>query len=163
MLVYRASRRPKALFDPLDSKASVARSGWRFNDNRTEILYAASVEALATLEVVARPGWSAVTELTIASIEVPDDSIVDLRDLGIVLPTNWGMRPAAPNAQAIGADFLAAVDEAAASGRKVCGMRVPSVISTTDANVLLDPRQKADYAVAAWARIPFDWLTRTAT
>jgi hypothetical protein len=41
---------------PLDSSASVARDGWRYNDNRTEILYAAGVEALATLEVVARPG-----------------------------------------------------------------------------------------------------------
>jgi RES domain-containing protein len=161
--VYRASRRPKKDFDPLDSTASVARDGWRYNDNRTEILYAATVEALATLEVVARPGWNTVKELTIASIEVPDGSVVNLEELGIVLPLNWNVRPAAPNAQAIGAEFLLAVDKAKAAGTRICGLRVPSVISTTDYNVLLDPRQKSSYAVAAWSRIPFDWLKGTAT
>ena len=163
MQVYRASRRPKRDFDPLDSSASVARDGWRYNDNRTEILYAAAVEALATLEVVARPGRNTVKELTIASIEVPDGSIVDLDDLGIVLPSNWNMRPAAPNAQAVGAEFLAGIDKAVAAGRRICGLRVLSVISTTDYNVLLDPRQKNSYTVAEWSRIPFDWLKGTAT
>ena len=155
VLVYRASRRPRAEFDPLDSSASVARNGWRFNDNRTEILYAAGVESLATLEVV--------KELIIASIEVPDGSVVDLEDLGIVLPSNWNVRPAAPNAQAIGAEFLAAVDQAGTAGIRICGVRVPSVISATDCNVLLDPRQTSDYSVTAWSRIPFDWLAGTAT
>ena len=141
----------------------MARDGWRYNDNRTEILYAAGVEALATLEVVARPGWNTIMELTIASIEVPDGSIVDLDDLGIVLPSNWNMRPAAPNAQVIGAELLAGVDKAMTAGTRICGLRVPSVISTTDYNVLLDPRQKSSYTVASWSRIPFDWLKGTAT
>ena len=163
MLLYRASRRPKKDFDPLDSSASVARAGWRYNDNRTEILYAAGVESLATLEVVARPGWNTIKELTIASIDVPDGSVVDLDDLGIVLPSNWNMRPAAQNAQPVGAEFLAAIDKAKTAGTRICGLRVPSVISTTDYNVLLDPRQKSSYAVAAWSRIPFDWLKGTAT
>jgi RES domain-containing protein len=163
VLVYRASRRQKTEFDPLDSSASVARDGWRFNDNRTEILYTAGVESLATLEVVARPGWNTVKELTIASIDVPDGSVVDLRDIGIVLPSNWNVRPAAPNAQAIGAEFLTAVDNARAAGTRICGVRVPSVISTTDYNILLDPRQTSSYVVAAWSRIPFDWLVGTAT
>ncbi|HRO57991.1 MAG TPA: RES family NAD+ phosphorylase [Burkholderiaceae bacterium] len=152
MLVYRASRRPKREFNPLDASASVARHGWRYNDNRTEILYTAGVESLATLEVVARPGWNTIKELTIAAIEVPDGSVVDLQEVGIVLPSNWSMRPAAPNAQAIGAEFLAVVDKAKAAGTRICGIRVPSVIS--DYNVLLDPRQKSSYSVAAWSRIP---------
>ena len=163
MLVYRASRRPKNDFDPLDSSASVARDGWRYNDNRTEILYTAGVESLATLEVVARPGWNTVNELTIASIEVPDGSVVELDAIGIVLPSNWNVRPAARNAQAIGAEFLAAIDKAKTAGTRICGLRVPSVISRTDYNVLLDPRQKSSYSVAAWSRIPFDWLRGTAT
>lgn len=163
MRVYRASRRPRAAFDPLDSSASVARDGWRFNDKRSEVLYAAEVQALSILEVVARPGWSTVAELTIAAIEVPDGSIVDLSDLGIVLPSNWNARPAAPNAQSIAGEFLAAADREAAAGRRVCGMRVPSVISTTDHNVLLDPRQKTAFSIAAWSRIPFNWLVGTAT
>ncbi len=163
MHVYRASRRPRAVFDLLDSSASVARDGWRFNDKRSEILYTAEVQALAILEVAARPGWEAVTELSIAVIEVPEGTVFDLSDLGMVLPSNWNVRPAARNAQSIGAEFLAAVDREAAKGRRVCGLRVPSVISTTDHNVLLDPRQKSHFALVSWARIPFNWLVGTAT
>jgi RES domain-containing protein len=163
VLVYRASRRPRAAFDPLDSSASVARDGWRFNDKRSEILYTAEVQSLSILEVAARPGWNTVTELIIAAIEAPDGTVFDLKDLGIVLPSNWNLRPAGPNAQRIGAEFLAAVDREAAAGRRVCGVRVPSVISTTDHNILLDPRQKRSFAVASWSRIPFDRLIGTAT
>ena len=163
MLVYRASRRHRDAFDPLDSSASVARDGWRFNDKRSEILYTAEVQSLSILEVAARPGWDTVTELNIAAIEVPDGTVLDLLDLGIVLPSNWNVRPAAPNAQSIGGEFLAAVDREAAVGRRVCGVRVPSVISTTDHNVLLDPRQKSSFSIAFWARIPFNWLVGTST
>lgn len=161
--VYRASRKPRAQFDPLDSRASVRRDGWRWNDNRTEILYTAEVEALSILEIVARPGWENIAELNVAAIEVPDGSIVTLGDLAITLPSNWNQRPAARNAQRIGAEFLAAVDQARANGHTVCGLRVPSVISTTDHNVLLDPRQKSAYQIANWSRIPFDWLITTST
>jgi RES domain-containing protein len=163
MHVYRASRKPVHLFAPLDSTASIARDGWRFNDSRTEILYAAEVQALAILEVVARPGWETVQELTVAIIEIPDGAIVGLADLGLVLPINWDQRPAAGNAQQIGGEFLAGADEQLAKGRTVYGVRVPSVISSTDHNVLLDPRRKTQYAIAGWSRIPFDWLRATAT
>jgi RES domain-containing protein len=163
MRVFRASRKPRGLFDPLDSAASVARDGWRFNDRGTELLYAAEVEALAILEVVVRPGWDTVQELLVASIDVPDGAILDLGDLDLVLPRNWDQRPAARNAQRMGREFLAKVDERRRTGKLVCGVRVPSVISSTDHNVLLDPRQKSSYAVGSWARIPFDWLRSTAT
>lgn len=163
MHVYRASRKARRLFEPLDSSASVARDGWRFNDRRTQILYCTEVEALAILEAVARPGWESVDELTVAAIEIPDNAVVDLDALGIALPSNWNQRPGAKNAQRIGAEFLVAVDEERKHGRIVCGVRVPSVISSTDCNVLLDPRQKPKYRVIGWSRIPFDWLRGTAT
>lgn len=163
MRVFRASRRARPGFDPLDSRPSIARDGWRFNDRRSEILYTAEVQALAILEVVARPGWDGVDELTVAAIEVPDGTVVELSELGIVLPSNWNLRPAGPNARSVGGEFLAAVDREASAGRRICGVRVPSVISTTDHNVLLDPRQRARFTVAAWARIPFNWLVGTAT
>ena len=64
-----------ATFDALDSSPSVAGpKGWRFNDLATEILYAAEVEALATLEVAVRPGWETIEHVLIATIEVPDGS-----------------------------------------------------------------------------------------
>jgi RES domain-containing protein len=163
MRVYRASRKPRARFDPLDSRASVARNGWRYNDKRTEILYASEVEALSILEVVARPGWEAVIEIHVAVIEVPDGSIVDPGELGITLPSNWNQRPAARDSQRLGSEFLAAVEAAAERRRAVCGVRVPSVISTSDRNVLLDPRQKQSYRIADWYRIPYEWLAKTAT
>jgi RES domain-containing protein len=163
MHVYRASRRPRAAFDPLDASASTARDGWRFNDRRNAILYAAEVQSLSILEVVARPGWDTVSELVIATIQIPDGTVVDLADLAITLPSNWNARPVAPNAQGIAGEFLAAVDAQSAAGRRICGVRVPSVISTIDHNVLLDPRQAKDYKVVDWARIPFEWLVGTAT
>jgi RES domain-containing protein len=104
-----------------------------------------------------------VTELTIAAIAVPEGSVMSLEELGLLLPTNWNVRPAGPNAQSIGGGFLKVVDQAAAEGRQICGVRVPSVISTTDCNVLLDPRQGETYRVADWVRIPFNWLVGTAT
>lgn len=163
MNVYRTSRKPSAQFDPLDSSASIQRDGWRFNDNRTEILYVAEVEALSILEVVARPKWESVVGLTVAVIEIPDDSIVSLHDLGIALPSNWDQRPAAGNAQRIGRAFLTAVDGAQASGRTICGLRVPSVISESDHNVLLDPRQRSRFRVAQRNKIPFGRLLATLT
>lgn len=163
MRVYKASRKPRSAFDPLDSGASVARDGWRFNDKRSEILYAAEAQALSILELAVRPGWNTVVELNVAAIDVPDDAVVDLSDLAITLPSNWNMRPAAPNAQRIGGEFLAGVDREAKAGHRICGVRVPSVISTSDHNVLLDPRQKSRYIVSSWSRIPFDWLVTTST
>jgi RES domain-containing protein len=161
--LYRASRKPADEFDPLDASASVARDGWRWNDNRTEILYAASVEALAILEVVTRPGWDTVDELVVAPIDVPDGSVVSLDEAGIVLPSNWNQRPAAPNARSIGREFRARIDRHRAAGGTMCGLRVPSVISASDHNVLLDPRQKSSYAVGPFLRIPFDWLRSSST
>ncbi|MFT4100789.1 MAG: RES domain-containing protein [Burkholderiaceae bacterium] len=161
-IVYRASRRPDG-FDPLDASASVGRGGWRYNDRDTPILYAASVQSLAILEVVARPGWDAVEELAIFPIDVPDGTIAPLEALGIRLPSNWNNRPAAGAARRIGAQFLQAVDAARRLGDRLCGVLVPSVISTVDRNVLLDPRQVDTFAVGSPALIPFDWLTATGT
>ena len=132
-------------------------------DKRSAILYAAEVQSLAILEVVSRPGWSTLAELTIAAIAVPEGSVMSLEELGLLLPTNWNVRPAGPNAQRIGGEFLKVVDQAAAEGRQICGVRVPSVISITDCNVLLDPRQGETYRVADWVRIPFNGLVGTAT
>lgn len=163
MRLFRASALSRAQFDPLDSSRSVARDGWRFNDRKTEILYVAAVEALALLEVVVRPGWESVRELTVATINVPDGAVVELAQLGITLPTNWNSRPVARDSQSIGAEFLAAIDARSARSAAIVGVRIPSVISSTDHNVLLDPRQKAAYRVVDWARIPFETLRTTPT
>lgn len=63
------------------------------------------MQSLAILEVVSRPGWQTVQELTIAALSIPDGSVVGLDDLGLLLPTNWNVRPLGPNAQSIGREF----------------------------------------------------------
>ena len=160
--VFRASRRATG-FDPLDASGSVGRNGWRFNDRDTPILYAASVQSLSILEVVARPGWEAVGVLTVFPIEIPEAGLATLEELGITLPTNWNNRPAGAAARQIGAQLIQAIDRAEGEGTHIYGLHVPSVISTTDTNVLLDPRQVEAYRVGQPARIPFDWLVGSGT
>jgi hypothetical protein len=80
-----------------------------------------------------------------------------------ILVGHWDQRPAAGNAQHIGRAFLTAIDRAQASGRTICGLRVPSVISKSDHNVLLDPRQRSRFRVAHRHKIPFGRLLATLT
>jgi RES domain-containing protein len=151
-----------ATFDPLDSSGSVSGpKGWRFNDLGTEILYAAEVEALATLEIAVRPGFDTIRHILIATIEIPDNSIVDLPTLGIVLPSSWNARPVADDSRTIAREFLETVAKVSAASRKPVGLRVPSVMSASDCNVLLDPSRKGEYVATISNRIPFSTLRNT--
>ena len=165
MKVYRARAWRgvgPARFDPLDSSGSVSGpKGWRFNDLGTEILYTAGVEALATLEIAVRPGFDAIRQILIASIEIPEDSIVSLSTLGIMLPSNWNARPVADDSRTIAREFLDAVARLPPGSRKPVGLRVPSVLSASDYNVLLDPSRKGEYTATISNRIPFSTLRDT--
>jgi RES domain-containing protein len=158
----RAWRGGPVQFDPLDSAASIAGpKGWRFNDLSTEVLYAAEVEALAILEVAVRPGWETIQQVLMATIEIPDGSLVGPGDLGIHLPSNWNARPVADDSRQIAREFLNAVAGMAPGSSRPAGLRVPSVLSSTDFNVLLDPSRKADFKAAIINRIPFKTLRGT--
>lgn len=165
MNVYRARAwrgMGPATLDALDSSSSVrGPKGWRFNDLGTEILYTAEVEALATLEVAVRPGFDNIRHILIASIELPDDSIVDLSTLGIALPSNWNARPVADDSRTIAREFLDALAKLPAGSLKPVGLRVPSVLSASDHNVLLDPSRKREYTATISNRIPFSTLRAT--
>jgi RES domain-containing protein len=151
-----------ATFDPLDSSGSVTGpKGWRFNDRATEILYTAEVEALASLEVVVRPGFETIRQILIATIEIPDDSIVDLPALQIVLPSNWNARPVADDSRTIAREFLEAVAGLPANANKPMGIRVPSVLSASDYNILLDPSRKHEYRATLSSRVSFSTLRDT--
>ena len=164
MKVFRARawRTGPATFDILGCASSVSGpKGWRFNDLSTEILYAAEVEALATLEVTVRPGWETIQQVLIATIEIPDDSLVNLADLGITLPGNWASRPVADDSRMIAREFLTAVAGLPRGVPRPVGLRVPSVLSATDHNVLLDPSRKREYSARITNRIPFKTLSGT--
>ncbi len=164
MKLYRARawRGGPVQFDPLDSAASVAGpKGWRFNDLSTEILYAAEVEALAILEVAVRPGWETIQQVLVATIEIPDGAVVSLEDLGIVLPRNWNARPVADDSRTVAREFLGAVGRMPAGAARPAGLRVPSVLSGTDYNVLLAPSRKLEFKASITGRIPFQTLRGT--
>jgi RES domain-containing protein len=152
----RAVRGAGADFNPLDASGSVAGPlGWRFNDPETPILYTAEREALAVLEVAVRPGWETVREVLIAPIDIPDDSIAGLGELGIELPADWSARPAAPAARSIARRFL---ESAARRTPRPLGLRVPSVLSSSDYNVLLDPSRGRSYRAGPAHRLAFKAL-----
>jgi RES domain-containing protein len=162
--VYRARawRGGPVHFDPLDCASSVAGpKGWRYNDLSTEILYTAEVEALAILEVAVRPGWETIQQVLVARIEIPDGSVVSLGDLGIVLPSNWNARPAADDSRLIAREFLQAVARLPIGTTRPAGLRVPSVLSSSDFNVLLDPSRKGGFTATISSRIPFNTLRGT--
>jgi RES domain-containing protein len=156
----RAWRSGPTSFDPLDSSGSIrGPKGWRFNNLSTEILYAAEVEALAILEVAVRPGFETIRQILIATIEVPDDSIVDLADLDITLPGNWNARPVADDSREIAGEFLEAIARLPGGKSRPAGLRVPSVLSASDFNVLLDPSRRAEFSARISHRLPFATLT----
>ena len=163
MKVYRARAWRGAgpvTFDPLDSSGSVSGpKGWRFNDLGTEILYTAEVEALATLEIAVRPGFDTIRHILIATIEIPENSLVSPSAYGIVLPSNWNARPVADDSRTIAREFLDALARLPAAARKPVGLRVPSVLSASDHNV--DPSRKREYTATISNRIPFSSLRDT--
>jgi RES domain-containing protein len=157
----RARRQSTRRFDPLDASGSVAGPrGWRFNDLATEVLYTAEVEALAILEVAVRPGLETISEILIATIEVPDGSVVDLSEVGLTLPSHWDARPAGDDTRRIARRFLDAIAARPAAGRPA-GLRVPSVLSASDFNVILDPSRKSEFKAKLTGRIPFGSLRVT--
>ncbi len=164
MRVYRARawRLRSRTFEPLDSSGSVSGPrGWRFNDLATEILYTAEVESLAILEVAIRPGLETIDQILVATIEIPDDSVWDLTDLKLTLPSNWNARPAADDSRTIAREFLDAAAKLTAKSKKPVGLRVPSVLSGSDCNILLDPARKPEYQAKITNRIPFSTLRTT--
>ena len=163
MRLYRARalRGGATEFDALDASGSIAGPlGWRFNDPATPILYTAEREALAVLEVAVRPGWETVREVLIAPIDIPDDSIAGLGELGIELPADWSARPAAPAARRIARRFL---ESAAHRTPRPLGLRVPSVLSSSDYNVLLDPASRRAYRAGPQHRLGFKALLGAAS
>lgn len=167
MKLFRARARRisgHTTFDPLDSSGSISGpNGWRFNDLTTEILYTAEVEALATLEVAVRPQFETVQEIVIATINVPDDAVVSLSDLGIALPSNWNARPVANESRLIARQFLDAIKSYPVGSPRPVGLRVPSVLSATNFNVLLDPSRKTEYVGTISNKLPFKFLVGTAS
>ncbi len=126
MRVYRlvSTRFPDGL-----SPEGARRNGGRWNSKGVPILYCATSESLAMLELrVHAPHPYPQVRLRFV-IEVPDDAVYEVPISA--LPRGWNKLPAAPASKRFG-------DEWAAAGSSL-GLLVPSVIASEERNLLLNP------------------------
>lgn len=126
MRVYRfvSTRFPDGL-----SCEGARRNGGRWNSKGVPILYCATSESLAMLELrVHAPHPYPRTRLRFI-IEVPDDAIDEAPVAA--LPRGWNKLPPSPASKRFG-------DEWVAFGSSL-GLLVPSVIASEERNLLLNP------------------------
>jgi RES domain-containing protein len=103
--------------------------GGRWNSKGVPVLYCATSESLAMLELrVHAPHPYPRTRLRFV-VEVPDDAVHEM-PIG-ELPRGWNKLPPSPASKCLG-------DEWVAAGSSL-GLLVPSVIATEERNLLLNP------------------------
>lgn len=103
--------------------------GGRWNSPGTRVAYASESVALGILEVLVHLKSPAIlTSYSLASVSFPSELVEEL-DLD-ALPPDWRRSPPPPETQALG-------DQWARTSRTVI-LRVPSAISTTEFNFLLN-------------------------
>lgn len=127
MRVYRLAKAQYS--DALLSGQGGLLADGRWHTIGRPIIYTATSEALAILEVrvhLRRPLPN--VEFAMHVIDVPDDAITELARAD--LPTAWNSVPPRVASQAVGDEWLA-------SARSLA-LRVPSVHSESDANLLLN-------------------------
>jgi RES domain-containing protein len=127
--VYRILRKPYAQA-PFDGEGAY-RYGGRWSSPGTRLVYASEHQSLAMLEYfVHLDADDPPPELVLAMADVPDDLERDQIRVG-KLPANWRASPAPPELASLGDAF---VQEA-----KLAVLLVPSVLSPSENNWLLNP------------------------
>lgn len=122
--------REKYATTPFDGYGA-AQSGNRWNSKGVYIAYAAESAALAQLEMLAHIDRDiAPADYVYAVADIPDELITTVDPSH--LPPNWRTIPPPPILQKIGDAWVTSMASVA--------LRVPSVLSPTDANVLINPR-----------------------
>ena len=105
------------------------RFGGRWNDKGTPMVYTASSQALAVLEMLVHLEASDLLKHYRLIPVTFDDALVSTLDPK-TLPTNWKRRPTPPAVRTIGEAWVS-------SGRSLI-LRVPSVIVPTESNYLIN-------------------------
>jgi RES domain-containing protein len=128
MEVFRLSR--EAFSKPLSGKGASIK-GARWNSIGVELIYTAANRSLAMAEVAVHFSLATLpTDYVIVTIEIPDSikmQELDLKDL----PSDWNDFPHPSSTQIFGDRF---VEE-----NKLCVLRVPSVVTKGDFNLLINP------------------------
>ncbi len=145
MRVYRfvSTRFPDAL-----SCEGARRSGGRWNSKGVAVLYCATSESLALLELrVHSPHPYPRTRLKFV-IEVPDDAVTPIGFDS--LPRGWDKLPPGPASKRLGDGWVAS--------RSSLGLLIPSVVAVDERNLILNPDHPrfGEVRVASKSRVKMD-------
>lgn len=144
MLVYRLCKERYSAH-VLSGEGGMDADG-RWHSRGRRIVYCATAEALAVLELRVHVGrFIPAAAYVMHEIEVPDDSLERLD--GSALPGDWRAVPQGAATQTLGDDWLR-------SGRSLA-LRVPSIHSTSDENVLVNPLHPQAARTRVLARRPY--------
>jgi RES domain-containing protein len=128
MLVYRIAR-SKYIRDLSGEGARL--HGGRWNQKGTPVLYTSEHQSLATLEVLVHTSLNLIPEdLQLLKLDIPEEVPQESISMD-TLPSNWRNYPAPRSLALLGTKW--------AQSLKSLVLRVPSVISPPDANVLINP------------------------
>lgn len=123
-------------------------NGGRWNSKGVPVLYCATSESLAMLELrVHSPHPYPRTRLKIV-IEVPDDVIAEASIID--LPRGWSNLPPGPSSKRFGDAWVAASSS--------LGLLVPSVIASDEKNLVLNPAHERfkDVRIVSKERVKLD-------
>lgn len=147
MEVFRLSREKYAT--PLSGKGS-ALKGARWNSVGVELIYTAANRSLAMAEVAVHFTLATLPDdYVIITISIQDD--IEIKEaFEKDLPLNWKIFPYPISTQKIGDDFVVE--------NKYCILKIPSVVTSGDYNLLINPGHK-DFGrmkITGIEKFPFD-------
>ncbi|OQX82034.1 MAG: hypothetical protein B6D64_01215 [Bacteroidetes bacterium 4484_276] len=145
MIVYRIANRKRAL-DIQGTGAALYPGRW--NKKGIPVLYTGATKEIALLENIVHAPPLIVPDLDILKIEIPDDSITELKASD--LPQNWGRYPAPIILAEIGGRWIL-------KGETIA-LKVPSSIIHTSVNYILNCSHKKykHVKVLEHGHFPFD-------
>ncbi|MEO5907310.1 MAG: RES family NAD+ phosphorylase [Saprospiraceae bacterium] len=126
MIVYRIS---PCTFNRDLSGMGAALYGGRWNSKGIYIVYTSMTPSLAMLESVVHLSGIPKNDYCMATINIPDDSILELRNSE--LPAGWNQYLAPDALKVIGDRFI--------SHNKYLALRIPSAIVAMESNILINP------------------------
>jgi len=129
MIVYRITTRNRAS-DIQGTGAALFPGRW--NKKGTPVLYTGETKEIALLEIIVHTPPMIIPDLDILTIEIPDDSITELKVTD--LPKNWSRYPAPLILVEIGEKWILNGDTIA--------LKVPSCIIHTSFNFILNCNHK---------------------
>lgn len=147
MEAFRLSREKYAA--PLSGKGA-AMKGARWNSVGMEIIYTASNRSLAMAEVAVHLTLATIpADYVMLTVYLPDGistQKLTLKDL----PADWNAFPHPNSTQAVGDKFI--------SENKYCVLQIPSVVTSGDYNLLMNPHHSEfpKIKIIAIEKFPFD-------